>query len=99
MATLYQNMFRQWRCSERLLVLGSNGQSLINQNSEQQTPKFAFIVEMRRIARRSPPAVVYGEMNAVSTAEYAARDEVQQTVTALESHVKFRCLFLVASQD
>lgn len=83
----------------KLAVLPQKSQSLVNQHSEQPTPECAFILEVRRIARRSPPAVVYGEINAGKTTEHAESYEVQQPVTPPKSYVEFRCLFLVISQD
>jgi hypothetical protein len=52
-----------------LLVLAENGQSFINADSEQPTPKLAFVFEPRRISSRREPAVFDNLVGPFGTAQ------------------------------
>jgi hypothetical protein len=65
-----------------LLGVVKNGQGLVDQDSQQPTPKLTFAIEARPVARCSAPAVTDGGFGSIIAAKYPASDEMKSLTTA-----------------
>jgi hypothetical protein len=83
------------------MALPENRQSFINKDPKQPAAKRAFMFESRRIPRGLQPAVFNSGVGLFRTAENATRDEVEQSVTAPESGMKYCGVFVssICSQE
>ena len=86
------------RRSARFLLLPENGQSLLNQNSKQPTPKDALGFEPRQIAGSGAPTVSNSFFGPFGTAEHPACHEVKQPMTAQEPSLKLLGMLLPTFQ-